>query len=642
MPEVVAPNRNVVRDASEMRHLLATTSPALLLKRAAAEPATVAFRDKHLGIYAGWTWKDYADAVVEAALGLEGLGVGKGDRVAIMGDPCPEWMLADMAVMGLGAITVGVYPTSAPVEVEYVLRDSGASIFIAETQEHLDKLLKVIDRLPEIRRIVIIDTRALFLFRHDLLLSFDELRAEGRRRRAAAPDRFAAAVAGVQPDDPAIIVYTSGTTGDPKGVVLRHASLLAGAVSYINCHPAIRESEQRVVAHLPLSHVVARILIVTTPLMTKLVPFFCDEIDEFAETLREVAPTFAVMPPRFYEKFAAQLTVGVATSTPLKRGAYRLAERVGRRVLAKRHARQPIPWPLAAAYWLARQLVFRQLLEKVGFGRIDIAFTGSAPMPPQVVHTWQMWGVDLREVYGVTECCGISVAQFEPFPQPGDIGSPAALPDFEFRLSEQREIMLRSPMVLAGYWRKPQATEEVRSEDGWYRTGDVAEMLPDGRIKLVDRLRDIFVTLGGKTLSPQQIEKTIKGSPYISEAVAFGDGRRFITALLELDRTTVSEYARTYRIPHTSFESLVTHPEIVALIEKEVAKANEHLARVEQVKAFRIIPVELDPEEGETTPTRKIKRALIYKMFQDLVESMYKENSAGDAGTPRQKKSAAA
>lgn len=641
MPEVVAPNRDVVRDASEMRRLLATTSPALLLARAAAEPATIAFRDKHLGIYAGWTWKQYADAVAEAALGLRSLGVGRGDRVAVMGDPCPEWMLADMAVMGLGAITVGVYPTSAPVEVEYVLRDSGATVFIAETQEHLDKLLKVIDRLPEIRRIVVIDTRALFLFRHDLIVPFDELRADGRRRLAAEPDAFAAAVAAVTPEDPAIIVYTSGTTGDPKGVVLRHESLLAGAVSYINCHPAIREREQRVVAHLPLSHVVARVLIVTCPLMTRLVPFFCEEIDEFAETLREVAPTFAVMPPRFYEKFAAQLTVGVETSTPMKRVAYRLAERVGRKVLALRHASRPVPWPLAAGYWLARQLVFRQLLEKVGFGRIGIAFTGSAPMPPQVVHTWQLWGVDLREVYGVTECCGISIAQYEPFPMPGDIGRPAALPGFEFKLSEAGEIMLRSPMVLAGYWRKPQATDEVRTADGWYRTGDVAEMLPNGGVKLVDRLRDIFVTLGGKTLSPQQIEKTVKGSPYISEAIVFGDGRRFITALLELDRTTVSEYARTFRLPHTSYESLVTHPQIVALIEKEVAKANEQLARVEQVKAFRIIPVELDPEEGETTPTRKIKRSLTYKMFQKLVDSMYGEESP-DNKRPREKRIAVA
>lgn len=626
MSTSVGPNRNVISDASELQALLAKTSPAWLLDRAARTPHAIAFRDKHLGVYAGWTWARYAGDIEAVAMGLRTLGVRRGDRVALMGDACCEWVVADMAIMGLGAITVGVYPTSAPVEVEYVLRDSGAKVFIAETQEHLDKLLKVLDRLPDIQNIVIIDTRALFMFRHERVMSFEDLRKRGEHARAEAPGAFAQSVADVGAEDPAAIVYTSGTTGDPKGVVLPHRSLIAGAVSYINCNPAIRDREHRVVAHLPLSHVVARVLVVTTPLITQLVPFFCEEIDEFSATIREVAPNFVVMPPRFYEKFAAQLLVGMETSTPLKRRAYRAAERIGRRVLDLRRAGKPVPRHLAALYGLARAAVFRQLLEKVGFGHIEIAFTGSAPMPPQVVHTWQMWGVDLREVYGVTECCGISIGQYTPFPEPGDIGEPANLPLFECRITEKGELALRSPMVMSGYWRKPEATREVISDDGWYHTGDVAERLPNGRIKLVDRLRDIFVTSGGKTLSPQQIEKTIKGSPFISEAVVFGDGRRYITALLELDYTTVSEWARTYKLPYTSYTSLVTHPKVVRLIEQEIEKANQYLARVEQVKTFRIIPVELDPEEGETTPTRKIKRSLMYKMFSDLVESMY----AGD------------
>lgn len=249
-------------------------------------------------------------------------------------------------------------------------------------------------------------------------------------------------------------------------------------------------------------------------------------------------------------------------------------------------------------------------------------------MPPQIVEVWQTWGVDLREIYGVTECCGISIAQYHPFPAPGEIGEPASLPQFEFRLSPEGEILLRSPMVFCGYWRRSEATAEVRDHDGWYHTGDVAEITPQNRIKLVDRLRDIIVTSGGKTLSPQQIEKVLKGSPFISEAIVFGDGRRYVTALLELDYTTVSEWARTYKVAYTSYTNLVTRPEVVKLIETEVANANEFLARVEQIKAFRIIPAELDPEQGETTPTRKIKRSLMYEMFGALVEDMYQ--SAGE------------
>lgn len=626
--ERVQCNKNVVKDAAEMDRLLAKTSPALLFERANSVPDKVALRDKYLGVYVGYTWAEYAAIVKETALGLTEIGVKKGDRVAIMGDPCPEWMFADMAIMALGAITVGVYPTSAPVEVEYIVEDSGAEVFIAETQEHLDKLLEVIDRLPNIRRIIVVDTRALFMFEHELYLPFDELRKLGRTRQGEAGDGLEEAVRAIAPDDPAAIVYTSGTTGQPKGAVLSHQNLVAGAISYINCNPEIRLREHRAVAHLPLSHVVARILIVTTPLVSELVPFFCEEIEEFSETIRDVAPDFVVLPPRFYEKFAAQLQVGIETSTWIKRTCYKLANRVGDAVLRLRHAGQPVPLRLQIAYWIARQLVFRHLLEKVGFGKVRIAYTGSAPMPPQVVHAWQSWGVDLRELYGVTECCGISIGQYHPFPRPEDIGVPATLPGFEVKLSEIGEILLRGPMVFTGYWEKPEATAEVIDPDGWYHTGDVAEMRAGGKIKLVDRLRDIFVTLGGKSLSPQQIEKTLKGSPFVSEAVVFGDGRRYITALLELDYTTVSEWARTYKIPYTSYTNLVTDPQVGRLIEGEMKRANEFLARVEQVKSFRIIPVELDPEQGETTPTRKIKRSLMYEMFSELIESMYAEKGA--------------
>ena len=621
----VPPNGGIVPEPAKMAERLATTCPAMLIARARREPDIAALYDKRFGIHAPISWRQYRDAVAETALGLAALGVKAGDRVAIMGDPCPEWLYADMAIMAIGAITVGVYPTSAPVEVAYILEDSGVEVFIAETQEHLDKLLAVIGRVPRIRRIVVIDMRALFKFEHPMVVSFETMRAAGR----AAPGQalFDDRVAAVGPDDAAAIVYTSGTTGAPKGAVLSHRNLVAGAWSYVNCKPDIREREHRVVAHLPLSHVVARILVLSTPLVSRLVPFFCEEIDDFAEAVREVAPNFAVMPPRFYEKFAAQLLVAVETSTPLKRWAYRQAMRAGTRALSRRRVGRSLGPALWLANALARVLVFKQLLEKAGFARLDIAFTGSAPMPPQIVRLWQSWGVDLREVYGVTECCGISIAQYRAFPEPGDIGVACNLPGFEFKLSAEGEIFLRSPMVFKCYWGNEAATREAIDPEGWYRTGDVAERKSDGSVRLIDRMKDIFVTLGGKSLSPQQIEKVIKGSPYISEAVAFGDGRRYITALLELDYTSVSEWARAFRVPYTSYGSLVARPEVAELIGREIQRANDDLARVEQVKEFRIIPVELDPEQGETTPTRKIKRKVMHEMFKELVESMYKSDS---------------
>lgn len=623
MHERVGPNEGIVSDHSALEELIGHAAPGLLFAHAEQSPETIAFRDKELGVYRGYSWREYADWVRRAAHGLAGLGVEKGDRVAIMGDACPEWMVADVAVTSLGAITVGIYPTSAPSEVEYLMNDSGARVFVAETQEHLDKLLAVEEQLPALERIVVIDTRALFLYDHELVMSLEQLVEQGDQRARRYPGEVEEATNGVAPHDPAAIVYTSGTTGAPKGAVLTHRNMLAGAVSYINCNPAIREREHRIVAHLPLSHVVARVLVVYTPLVTRLVPFFCEEINEFAETVREVAPDFVGMPPRFYEKFGAQLEVGVETTTPLKRKAYQVAWAVGARVLRRRRAGASVPPHLHVAHWLARQLVFRQLLEKVGFSRLEIAFTGSASMPLRVVDVWQTWGVDLREIYGVTECCGISIGQYFSCPPPGDVGTPASIPGFEFRLSDQGELLLRSPMVFKGYWGRPEATAEVLDQDGWYHTGDIAEMTPEARIKLVDRMKDIIITSGGKSLSPQQIEKVIKGSPYISEAVVFGDGRSYVTALLELDYTTVSEWARALRVPYTSYTNLVGLPEVQSLVEKEIETANGMLARVEQIKQFRIIPLELDPEQGETTPTRKIKRSLMYEMFEDLVESMY-------------------
>ena len=634
MSETARPNSNVYSPGA-VSSLLSQTCPKLFLERVASRPDAIAFRDKHLGVYTGYRWKDYFDIVEEVCLGLRELGAEKGDRVAVMGDPCSEWAYADMAVMSFGGITVGVYPTSSPNEIEYIIEDSGSSFFIAETQEHLDKLLVFIDRSKVLKKAIVVDTRALFKFHHHKVITFAQLRELGRKRKQAHPSELIELSKKIRPEDPAAIVYTSGTTGAPKGAVLSHRSLIAGAMSYVNCSPDTLSVSHRTVAHLPLSHVVARVAVVTTPLIAEIVPFFCEEIDEFGHTIREVAPNFVIMPPRFYEKFAAQLLVGIETSTPTKKWAYRLAERVGRKALAYRRSKASMPIALKAANFVAQKLVFSQLLEKVGFARAKVAFTGSAPMPPQIVETWQIWGVDLRELYGVTEACGISIAQFDSFPEPGNIGVAASLPGFEFKLSEQGEILLRSPMLFSEYWGRPDATAEVVDDEGWYHTGDVAEISPQGRIKLIDRLRDIIVTSGGKTLSPQQIEKVMKGSPFVSEAIVFGDGRRYVTALFELDYTTVSEWARTYKVPYTSYTNLVTQPEVIKLIQAEVERANQYLSRVEQVKTFRIIPMELDPEQGETTPTRKIKRSLMYSMFEKLVEEMYSSERATSASNQK-------
>ena len=601
--------------------------PSLLLDRVRDRPDKTAFCDKHLGIYKDYTWADLWRRVDEAALGLMEFGIEQGDRIAVMGDPCPEWLIADHAIMAAGAVTVGVYATSATVEVEHILADSGAKIVILETQEHLDKLLPVLDRLPEVRRFVVIDTRALFLFEHPMYLTFDEILEVGAKRREGNPGEVERRIAGIAPEDLATILYTSGTTAAAKGVMISHRTLLAAGESYIHCQPTMRVKPHRLVAHLPLAHGVGRSVTSILPLQAELTPFFCEEIEDFTETIREVAPNFALLPPRFYEKMAAQLLVGVDTGSPIKRRAYRIAARIGEAVVKHRYDGRPLPFYLKLTYGLARQLVFKQMLEKVGLGQLERAFTGSAPMPPRVTQVWHMWGLDLREMYGLTECLAISIAQFHAFPRPGYIGEPSSLESFEFKLSSGGEMMLRSPAVCSGYWNQPELTREILRPDGWMYTGDIAELTETGAIKLVDRSKDIMITAGGKTLSPQQIEKALKGSPYVSEAVAIGAGRRYVTALLMLDYTTVSEWARARKLPYTSYANLVTRPEVEMLMDAEVAAANEHLARAEQIKHFHIIPRELDREEGETTPNYKIKRNLMSEAFSDPIESMYESDT---------------
>lgn len=615
------------RPQSSLHERTERSLPGLLLERMRAGPDEVAFREKRLGVYKGYTWSQLGAEVEQATLGLKELGVKSGDRVVVMGDACIEWVVADYAIMAAGAVTVGIYATCAPSEVAFILSDCVANVVILETQEHLDKLLPVLDQLPDVSRFVVIDTRALFMFEHPMYLSFEELRELGARRSRLNPGEFEETIGRVGPADLATIIYTSGTTSNPKGVMTTHQNLLLAGESFLYCKPEMREQPHRVVAHLPLAHGVGRVIASIMPLQTALVPFFCEEIDEFAETIREVAPNFALLPPRFWEKMAAQLLVSVDTGSRFKRRAYLFAAAIGKKVVKHRYANESIPLHLRLLYWLARQLVFKQILEKVGMGRIEIAFTGSAPMPPHVTQVWHLWGVDLREMYGLTECFGVTIAQFHRFPEPGDIGEPTTLETFEFKLAEDGEMMLRSPAVCAGYWNRSDLWSELMTADGWLHTGDIAERTESGAIRLVDRRKDIMITAGGKNVSPQQIEKVLKGSPYVSEGIAIGEGRRYVTALLMLDYTTVSEWAQSHNISYTSYTNLVTRPEVETLMDEEVRKANQFLARVEQIKYFRIIPQELDPEEGETTPNFKIKRSLISKMFSEQIESMYEVNT---------------
>jgi long-chain acyl-CoA synthetase len=604
--------------------------PQLFFERVASRPDAVALRYKDFGLYQEVTWRKYRDEVEAFALGLMSLGVEPGDRIAIMGDPCFEYFVADMAGLAVGAITYGIYTTCSPAEVRHQLENAGAKIFIAENQEYVDKVLDLQNLSTDLHHIIVADMRAMFLYRDERIVSFAAVQERGRAFGETHSGLFERRAAAVKPDDVAVFVYTSGTTGAPKAAMLTHRDLMVGMVNtYLQGFPELEHGEHRIITHLPLAHLVERSMSMCLHLIAEVVPHIGEEAENLRETLVEVEPTFFHAVPRVWEKIASQIQVNIDRSDPVKKLSYRAALGIARRTMKYIWAGKRPPFWLAGSYRLARVLVFKPMLMKVGLQRLQAALTAGAPIPPPIQAMWQIWGVNLRNLYGITEHT-LVLCQSEPFQEPGDAGVP--LYPKEVVLAEDGEILVRGPGMFCGYWKNEEATAQA-IQDGWLHTGDVAVRMSNGHFRIVDRKKDIMVTSGGKNISPSEIENQLKASSYISEAVLFADGRKFPSALIEIDFDTVSDWARSHSIVYTSFTSLAQHPRVVELIGHEIEQTNGQLARVEQVKKYRIIPKELDPEEGDTTPTRKVKRRHIYTMFQDLIEDMYRDDQEARINT---------
>ena len=611
-----------MRDANAWyAELRVKNAPLLLAERARREPDAIAYRAKHLGLYRERSWQEYATLVARSARGLAALGLARGERIAIMGDACEEWVLADLGAQALGAISYGIYPTASAAEVEYQMRDGGATIFVAENQEYVDKILPYADALPALRWIVVVDDSAMFAYAHAKLRGFAELMELGAD---AGVDELERAAREIDSDAGAFIVYTSGTSGPPKGALIAHGAHLAAAANMVLHYATLDAKEHRTVAYLPLCHIFGRDVAVTLPLLSKMVPHFGESLEDLPQTLFEVAPTVLFTVPRYLQKFASHVLVGIAATSAVKRAAYALAVAIGRRRLRAQWEGRSAH---AAAYALARLGVFGPLLNKLGLDRLELFVSGGAPLPPDTMALWQIWGVNTMELYGQTETAGgIITGQRGRFPRPGSVGD--APPGWEVRLSDddenRGEILVRSADLFERYWGQPEATASTKGDDGWLRTGDVGEWV-DGGLRLVDRVRDFIVTSGGKTLSPSFIENRLRASPYVAEAMVIGHGMKYLTALVEIDFDTVSDWARSHNVAYTGFTSLAQNDAVRALIEGEIARANADLARVEQIKSFRILPKALDPEEeGEpVTPTRKLKRALMIERFRELVDAMY-------------------
>ncbi|MEX2654450.1 MAG: AMP-binding protein [Acidimicrobiia bacterium] len=605
------------------------TVATLVRDRALAMPNAVAMREKDYGIWQEITWDTFWEQVELAAHGLIALGLEVGDRVSIHSEDRPEWVILDIATVAARGVTVGLYPTNPAAEVQYLLSDSGSKIHLAEDQEQADKVLDVLDTLPNLKKIIHVEPRGFRQLRDDdRFIFWDDFLELGREHARSNPNAVAERMAAADPDDIMTLVYTSGTTGPPKGAMLSNSNFAYCREALINApdrmpgniHPT---HEDQILTYLPLCHVAERIFSTWTSVGFGTVLNFAESIETVQENLREIQPTLFFAVPRIWEKIHAGVLIKGRDGTLFKRMWFGLGIKMAQFV-GRERIKNGGTHTLASrvVYAIGYPLVFRALRERIGLRRARWAGTGAAAIAPEVIEFFHGLGVDVYELYGMTE--NSAVATYNPVGNMklGTVGVP--YPGIGLRIDEETgEIQTKHDAVFKGYWNKPEKTAETFTDDGWLKTGDVGEWVDGTHVKIVDRMKDIIITSGGKNISPSEIENSLKTSPYVKEAMVIGEGRKFIAALIGIELDTVGDWATRRNIPYTTYRDLSEKPEVLELIQGIVDKTNKKFARVENIRKFKMIPKELDHEDGELTATQKLKRASMAGMFSDLIEEMY-------------------
>ncbi|MDT0203856.1 AMP-binding protein [Nocardioides sp. AE5] len=604
-----------------------TTLVTRVRDRATSNAKGVAMREKRLGIWREITWHDYWESIQDAAHALLALGVEPGDRVAIQSENRSEWLVLDLACVAIGGITVGLYPTNPSAEVAYLLSHSGSKLVLSEDQEQVDKAIEVLADCPDLAHIVYVEPRGVRgRYDEERLMGWDALMEMGREHRVANEGMVAQRMAQAQPDDVITLVYTSGTTGPPKGAMLTHANVefaidvVYGQGAFFDEPPGPNDLT---LSYLPLCHVAERFFTTWFSCAGGTQVNFAESIDTVPQNIREVQPTVVFGVPRIWEKMLAGARIRMQSATRLKRAwsAFWLgrAEKIGA-TLVRTGGTHTLGSRLTYAVgWV---FFFRALKERLGLRHTRYAGSGAAPIAPEVLAFFMGIGVPMHEVYGQTENTAIATANRPGRVRLGTVGE--APVQAEVKLDETTgEILTRHPGVFAGYWRDEEATARAMSKDGFLHTGDVGEWVEGTHLRITDRMKDIIITAGGKNVAPSEIENGLKASPFIKEAIVIGDGRRYLTALIGIELDTVGQWAQQRHLAYTTYRDLAEKPEVRELVAGIVKDVNSRHNPVEQVKDFAMLPKELDHEDGELTATQKVKRAAIDRMFGELVDELY-------------------
>jgi long-chain acyl-CoA synthetase len=595
------------------------TVPQVFINAVKKYTDRVAMRKKDFGLWHDITWNEYYRLAKYVGSALISMGLKKGDCVSIIGDNCPEWVIIDLGIQCAGGVAVGVYSTNAWPQVEYVIQNSESKFFFLENEEQLDKWLNFRDKVPHLKKVIVWDLEGLRQFKDPMFMTYDEVLEIGRQIVEKEPDLFENRMNEVTPEDLSVLIYTSGTTGLPKGAMLTHRNVTWMGRAIEKENPLYDTDE--VLSFLPLCHIFERLFSVFGHISHGFTVNFIESLDTVTDNMREVSPTVGYAVPRIWEKYLSAVYIRMSDATWFKKLVFGIAFKIGKKRATLMMNFKPVPSYLKVLYQLACLAVFRKLKERLGFDRLRVAYSGAAPISPDVLHFFQSIGVNLIEGYGQTEDTGVTCVSRIGKVKFGTVGPP--LTGTEVKIAEDGEILVRSPSVFKGYYNNPEATNEAL-KDGWLYSGDVGELDDDGYLKITDRKKDIIVTAGGKNITPQYIENQLKFSSYINDAVIIGDKRKFISALIMIDEDNVVKYAQDNKVQFSTYKDLTQSPEIFKLIDKEVNNVNSGLSRVEQIKKFTIIPKKLYEEDGEVTPTMKVKRKFINEHFRDLIEAMYK------------------